>query len=256
MPRVARFNVTPVKSTALHHPDEIRLESRGAAGDRAFFFVDGDGKRFSGETKAPLIPIRATYDARREWLTLRMPNGVEASGSALADGRELLVDFYGRPVAAHVVEGDFGEALAGYVGQEVLLARPDEVGAALDVRPVTLVSLESVAELARQGGHDGELASGRFRMTIEIEGVEGPHAEDAWGSRSVRVGDAVLRIGDQVPRCFVTTLSPTTGVRDFPTLHVIKQYRGVSTDGDLPFGVYADVLEPGTVRVGDPVEPQ
>jgi MOSC domain-containing protein YiiM len=27
----------------------------------------------------------------------------------------------------------------------------------------------------------------------------------------------------------------------------------VSADGDLPFGVYADVLEPGTVRVGDPV---
>jgi uncharacterized protein YcbX len=185
-----------------------------------------------------------------------MPNGIEAEGSALADGRELLVDFYGRPVAAHVVEGDFGDALSTYVGQEVLLARPDEPGQALDVRPVTLVSLESVAELARQGGHRGELASGRFRMTIEIEGVGEPHAEDAWRSRRLRIGDAVLRVGDQVPRCFVTTLSPSTGVRDFPTLHVIKQYRGVSADGDLPFGVYADVVEPGIVRVGDPVEPE
>jgi hypothetical protein len=92
-------------------------------------------------------------------------------------------------------------------------------------------------------------------MTIEIEGVDEPHAEDAWASRTVRVGRAVLRIGEQVPRCFVTTLDPSTGVRDFPTLHVIKQYRGVSADGDLPFGVYADVVEPGTVRVGDPVEP-
>ncbi|RPJ14943.1 MAG: MOSC domain-containing protein, partial [Actinobacteria bacterium] len=47
MPTVARFNVTPVKSTALHHPDRIRLDDRGAAGDRRFFFVDASGKRFS-----------------------------------------------------------------------------------------------------------------------------------------------------------------------------------------------------------------
>ncbi len=63
------------------------------------------------------------------------------------------------------------------------------------------------------------------------------------------------RSGGAVPRCVITTLDPATGHRDFPTLHVIRRYRGVSADGDLPFGVYADVLEPGTVRVGDPVRP-
>jgi MOSC domain-containing protein YiiM len=35
---------------------------------------------------------------------------------------------------------------------------------------------------------------------------------------------------------------------------VIKGYRGVSAQGNLEFGVYAEVLEPGTVRVGDGVE--
>jgi MOSC domain-containing protein YiiM len=40
-------------------------------------------------------------------------------------------------------------------------------------------------------------------------------------------------------------------VRDFPTLHVIKGYRGVSAEGQLEFGVYAEVVEPGTVRIGD-----
>ena len=39
---------------------------------------------------------------------------------------------------------------------------------------VTLVSLESVAELARRGEHEGTLDPGRFRMTIEIEGVPAP----------------------------------------------------------------------------------
>jgi uncharacterized protein YcbX len=251
MPRVVRFNVTPVKSTALHHPEAIRLERQGAVGDRAFFFVDGDGRRFSGATKAPLLPIRADYDAEREWLELRLPDGIVVAGSTIADGHGLDVDFYGRPVPAHVVEGDFTEALSAYAGREIMLARPDRRGEALDVRPVTLVSLESVAELARRGGHEGELSPARFRMTIEIEGASVPHEEDSWEGRSVRVGEARLRVADQVPRCVVTTLDPGTGVRDFPTLHVIKSYRGLTRKGNVHFGVYAEVLEPGTVRVGD-----
>lgn len=254
MPSVVRFNVTPVKSTALHHPDEIRLEPRGAVGDRSFFFVDQDGRRFSGATKAPILPIRAAYEREREWLELMLPDGIMVAGSTVADGRALEVDFYGRTVPAHVVEGDFTEALSRYAGHEVLLARPDRVGDVLDVRPVTLVSLESVAELARQGGNDGELSPARFRMTIELEGVREPHEEDTWESRRVRIGEAVLRVGDQVPRCVVTTLDPATGRKDFPTLHVIKEYRGVTRKGNVHFGVYADVEVPGTVRVGDALE--
>jgi uncharacterized protein YcbX len=254
VPTVARFNVTPVKSTALHHPDRIRLDRRGAVGDRSFFFVDANGKRFSGATKAPILPIRAEYDAEREWLELRLPNGIVASGSAVANGRALVVDFYGRKVEAHEVEDDFTDALSAYAGREIRLVRPDRESDALDVRPVTLVSLESVAELARQGGHNGPLDPRRFRMTMEIEGVDAPHEEDTWGGRKVRVGGAILTIEDPVPRCVVTTLDPATGVRDFPTLKVIKRYRGVAPQGDLQFGVYARVTEPGDVRVGDAVE--
>jgi uncharacterized protein YcbX len=82
VPTVARFNVTPVKSTALHHPDRIRLDERGAAGDRRFFFVDGFGKRFSGATKAPILPIRAVYDETADTLELRLPNGIVVFGTA------------------------------------------------------------------------------------------------------------------------------------------------------------------------------
>jgi uncharacterized protein YcbX len=254
VPKVVRFNVTPVKSTALHHPDEIRLERRGPVGDRAFFFVDENGRRFSGATKAPILPIRASYDPGREWLELTLPNGVAVAGSTVAEGRAVVADFYGRPVSARIVEGNFSEALSDYIGRDVFLARPDRPGEALDARPVTLVSQESVDELARQGGHDGELSPARFRMTIEIAGVSGPHEEDTWRSRRVRAGETLLLIEGAVPRCAVTTLDPATGIRDFPTLHVIKDYRGVSAQGDLEFGVYAEVIEPGTVRVGDDVE--
>lgn len=253
VPRVVRFNVTPVKSTALHHPPEIRIEAGGPAGDRAFFFVDERGKRFAGSTKAPILPIRASYDPDRERLELVLPNGIVVSGSALADGHSIDVDFYGRNVPARIVEGEFTAALSEYVGREILLARPDRPGEALDERPVTVVSLESVAELGRQGEYEGDLSPARFRMTIEIEGVSGPHEEDSWEGRHVRVGDVELVIGDRVPRCVVTTLDPSTGLRDFPTLHVIKRYRGLTRKGNVHFGVYADVVRPGLARVGDEV---
>src|SRR5437773_7418320 len=39
MPVVEGFNLTPVKSTALSHPDEIDLRREGAVGDRRFLFA-------------------------------------------------------------------------------------------------------------------------------------------------------------------------------------------------------------------------
>src|SRR5919201_1807150 len=230
---VARFNVTPVKSTRLHHPGEIRIEPHGAVGNRDFFFVDEDGRRLSGERKHPLLV---------------------AEGPAAGGPKAVVADFWGRNVPAHVVEGDFEELLTRFVGRPTRLARVDRPGDATDVRALTLVSLASVEELSRQGGRDTSVDPARFRMTIEVEGC-GPHEEDRWSGRSLRLGGAVIGIGEVVPRCVGTTLDPATGVRDFPTLSVINGYRERTPKGQLPFGVYADVVEPGTVRVGDPLEP-
>ena len=254
MPTVARLNVTPVKSTALHNPERITLERYGAVGNREFFFVDADGRRFGGSKKAPLMPIRAEHDPDEDRLTLRLPDGIVISGPAAADGEALVVNFYGRDVPAHIVEGDWEEGLSRFAGHLVRLARVDRPGDATDERPVTLVSLASVAELSRQGGRDRAIDPGRFRMLVEIEGCE-PHEEDTWSGRRVRIGEAEVRVGEPVPRCVITTLDPQTGLRDFPTLSVIKAYRGVAGDKELQFGVYGDVVRPGTIGVGDPVEP-
>jgi hypothetical protein len=64
----------------------------------------------------------------------------------------------------------------------------------------------------------------------------------------------------------VTTHNPDTGVRDADTLRAILQYRGARAEGDLDtpvahlpdngkavFGVYASVVTPGRVQVGDEV---
>jgi len=251
MPTVASLNVTPVKSTRLKQPAALRIEAYGAVGDRDFFFVDPAGRRFSASSKAPMQRVSVTRDDTADELTFRFPDGSSLTGPAAGDGDALTVDFYGRAVRAHVVGGPWEEALTAYAGRPTRLARADDPGAGTDVEPVTIVSLASVRELARRGGRSS-LDPRRFRMTIELDGCD-PHEEDTWAGRALRVGGVDLIVGEQVPRCVVTTLDPDTGERDFPTLSVISRYRGVPPRTSPPFGVYARVLTPGVVRVGDAV---
>jgi uncharacterized protein YcbX len=251
MPLVARLNVTPVKSTALHNPAEIRLETYGAAGNRDFFFVDDGGRLQGGSKFGPFVRIAAEHDPAAERLVLRFSDGTAAEGDATAFGAAITTNFYGRPVPAHLLRGPWADAVSSFVGRPIRLARVDRPGDGSDIRPLTLVSLASVDELSRRGGAAGRLDPGRFRMLIELEGCA-PHEEDTWNGGLLEIGEAAIRVGDPVPRCVVTTQDPRTGIRDFPTLSTIKRYRGV-VDGELRFGVYGDVERPGQVRVGDGV---
>ena len=93
----------------------------------------------------------------------------------------------------------------------------------------------------------------RFRMLIEIDGVDW-HAEDAWVGRRTRVGGAVIAWRGHVGRCLITSRDPDTGKVDLPTLDILRGYRGhIGATEPLPFGIYGAVIEPGTVRLGDPV---
>jgi MOSC domain-containing protein YiiM len=51
----------------------------------------------------------------------------------------------------------------------------------------------------------------------------------------------------------VPTANPDTGVRDRDVLRELLEKRG-PIEGEACMGVYAEVLEPGLVRVGDVVE--
>lgn len=256
MPYVLRLNVTPVKSMALSHPDEVRLGDVGVAEDRLFYLVDDQDRLFAGNRFGPLQTIRPSYDAEREHLTLTFPDGSVAEGDAAVFDAALITNFYGRPVRAHVVPGPWTEAISDFVGRRVRLARCDQSGDGTDVYHLTLVSTASVAEVAGRGGHRGALDAARFRMTFELEGCEA-HEEDTWAGHRARMGTALLRIYGQVPRCVVTTQNPETGLKDYETLKTIASYRPLMHDQKgIPFGMYAEVERPGHVRVGDRVEIQ
>lgn len=251
---VARLSVAPVKSTGLHHPDQIRLYRWGAEGNRAFYFAQQDGRLFTNKDLGPLVRLRATYEQDQERLTLTFPDRAVISGDATRLGAAVETNFFGRPVHGRVMEGDWSAALSAFAGRPVVLVRPDQPGDANDGYPVSVFGTASAEELARRSGRPEALDSRRFRMLIEVAGT-GPHEEDGWIGRSVRVGDAVIRVDMPVERCVITTQDPSTGLKDFETLAAIKAYRGRGLlRRRIEFGVYANVLQAGTVRVGDPVE--
>jgi uncharacterized protein YcbX len=252
VPVVASFNLTPVKSTALIHPDAIDLRRGGAVGDRRFLFVHPNGERLSGLSKASLFTIRSSYDVDREHLELSFDGqDRRVSGGASSFGDPITVKLYDREVQARRVDPRFTEAAREATRDDRLeLLRVDEPEYAGGIDRVSICSRASVDDVGMRGGVD-QLDSRRFRMLVEIDDAAA-FEEDGWSGKRIQLGDAVVRVGEQMPRCVLTTIDPDTGTKDFPTLDVLASYRKVGQQ--LMFGMYGEVEEPGIVRVGDPIE--
>jgi uncharacterized protein YcbX len=250
--RVARISLSPVKGFRLAHPEEVELGQDGVAENRRFFLVGDDGQRLRSSLTAWTVLVRAEYDAAGEQLRLVFPDGGDATGNAIGLGERVHSTVGSLDVTGQIVEGPWEAPLSELAGHPVRLVRADGIGEGLN-EPVTLLSDGSLARLARQA--EREVDPRRFRMLFELSGCE-PHEEDDWQGRLFAIGEAVVRVGGPVERCAVTTRDPDTGAVDLDTLRLIKNYRGQrASDGAILFGVYGRVVQPGKVRIGDPVGP-
>jgi uncharacterized protein len=254
VPSVAWLHVAPVKGLALVERDEVALGPSGVEENRRFCLVDADGRRYGALRDGRLQAIRPRWDAATGVLALEFPDGTVVEDEVAFDGGGD-TDLFDRRVPVRFVSGPWGDAVSAYVGRPVRLALADRPNGSVDRErgPVTLVSRASVDELARRAGV-AAVDPRRFRMLIGLEGCD-RHEEDEWVGRSVRVGEAVVRPLEQVARCAITTQDPSTGIADFDTLRELIAYRGLRDGRHADMGVYGEVVQPGRVRVGDPVEP-
>jgi len=256
--RVAWISFTPVKGLRVRALEQTELMVDGIPGDRAFFVVDADGRMVNAKRIGPLVTVVAEHDAAAGRLALAFPDGHEVAG-AVEPGEPEAVRFHGVTLRARPLAGPFSQALSQHAGTRLrLFAAPPERPGVDRGRDgaVTLLSTGSLEALRTVAGADAApVDERRFRMNVGIDGVAA-HEEDAWIGREVRVGDALLRVSGNVGRCAVTTHNADSGEVDFRTLHHLAAYRDeVATTEPLPFGVHARVLEPGRVRVGDPLLP-
>jgi uncharacterized protein YcbX len=248
---VTRLSTTPVKGLMLHHPDSVALTARGAVGDRQFYLVDDTGKVQSCRHNQGLAGLSAAYDGESRRLRVTRADQVLVDG-IIEPATSVATDMWGlRTITSDLVADPvWGAFFSEVVGKPVQLVRARE--SAYDVSPVTLLGASSVEELARRAGLS-TVDSRRFRMLIEFSGGE-PHVEDSWDGKVLEIGDAVLRGRGPVKRCAATTRNPDSGRVDLQTLRLITSYRG-RRDSVLgvgaTFGVYAEVIQPGTISVGD-----
>lgn len=87
----------------------------------------------------------------------------------------------------------------------------------------------------------------RWRGNLWLDGLA-PWEEFGLVGRRFRIGAAVLEGRQRITRCEATAADPATGRRDLDMLGALK-----AGYGHTDFGIYAEVVEGGEVRRGDPV---
>ena len=250
---VAWLSIAPVKSLRLQSPSHVHLDRYGARGDRRFAIVDGEWLLVNAKRLPVLLQVIA--EVTDSVLTLRFPDATEATAEPQRGAAATMVA-YGEGRRVHTVDGPWSEALSEWAGTPLRLVEPDE-GDGVDRRReagVSLLSVASVEWLCHVAGRDSVDAR-RFRMTVGIDGVEA-FEEESWMDRLVHIGSAAVRVHGNIGRCSVTTLDPDRGVVDLQTLHLLKRSRDdVHSTEPLPLGVWAEVIQPGDIRIGDAVSP-
>jgi uncharacterized protein YcbX len=172
---------------------------------------------------------------------VRGPEGVRTSRR-----QHRLLGLHGTldPTGRPLVDGhawDSAEALAlvqAAAGDDAELAAFDGLSR-FDILPLLVATDGAVAEFGRDVR--------RLRPNIVIGGVDGL-AERQWEGAELHIGDAVIWLDSLRARCPMTTVDPDTLERDPAVLKDIgRRFRG-------RIALNADVLRPGVVGVGDPVE--
>ena len=124
-----------------------------------------------------------------------------------------------------------------------IVSAPDRGMTDTPTATVSIMNLASHDAVALQA--ENPLQMERWRGNIWVDGADA-WAEWDWIGKTVQIGDAKLRVIDPVQRCKHTEANTTTGTRDIDTLSILR-------DGwdHQNFGVYAEVIQDGTVHLGD-----
>lgn len=235
---VDRIGLTPLKGARHAELASVRLDSTGPVGDRVFCLVDPTEGRVLRTVEHPgLLLVEAGWDG--SVLTTATPEGGVVAAAPRPTGEVVTFDYWGREARVELQDSPHAEQLGDHLGQAVRLARVTGPGEVVYAGSVSLASTGEIAEL-------GESDPARFRATFTIDSERLPEP-----GTQLAVGEAVIRLRSALPRCRVIDINTGTGAMD--TRHLGTLADRPRPVGELPFGMDADVLVPGTVRTGDPV---
>lgn len=230
----------PVKAMRGIAVNEARLGLNGLQDDRRYAYVRQDLAPTDG------FPWATGRDQPR--MILYTPCFVSPSTSDASAGVEV------EPrVLVHTPDGEefevgdprLTQAIAREQGQPVWLLKSKRGN--FDSQHLSLFSLATLQHLERECGTP--IDPRQFRANLYIEPYEGlPFLEDEWVGRILRIGEsAVAGVTKKDSRCMMINLDPDTARQNPAVLRTVTQKHSECA------GVYANVIAPGIVRVGDSI---
>lgn len=273
---VARLRRYPVKSMLGEDVDAADVTFTGLARDRRLAVVSRrTGKVASAKYPRlwrDLLILSATApdDTASGGVQITLPGGetVHSTDPGVDAILSALLDEPVRLTATPPPEASLDRAIPEAVlrdGVEAQVpAKIIEIGAAappgtfVDFAPIHLLTtstLDRIAELSPRGRADLE----RYRPNIVISSETAGFTENDWLDRHLRIGEQlILRVIARTSRCAVPTLAHGGLPRDPNVLRVLARHNRVppldSLDPEPSAGVYAEVLTPSRIRIGDVVE--
>jgi uncharacterized protein YcbX len=224
----------PVKSMAGEEVDALRIDTRGAGGDRAqavFGTFGGSRKRLTVRQVPRMLGWAAAYpDAPGAELD---PDAPPLPLLTAPDGRAFSWDDPALP-----------GALRDDLRRPVTLER--DLALMPDLQDSLLVTVEA-SRVALEGELGRPIDLRRFRTNIHVRLDAAAFAEQGWAGRRLRVGEAELELLHPCERCAIPTRDPDTSEK-WPEL-----LRHLAREHDTLFGINARALAPATIRSGDAV---
>src|SRR5437667_2879072 len=144
-----------------------------------------------------------------------------------------------------IASDELRQALEARSGRELFLLH--DYRGSYDVAPVSLISRQTITRIAEESETKEDPLRFRPNLLVDLEGGEA-FDELNWVGRILRVGGAArIAITEVDQRCMMITLDPASAKPSPAVLRCVAQQHKQCA------GVYATVLTPGEVRVGDTV---
>ena len=226
----------PVKSMRGEELEEIFVGRGGVRGDRLFAF-----RSSAARDEFPYFTAREQRHMLLYHPRLRASdmnaNAALTADVQTPDGDTLTID---DPELMNRLRAGVDER------HQLTLMRSDR--ALADAHPVSLITLQTVRQLAEEISLPTDKRQFRANIYLDMPGTSG-FAENEFVGRSLRIGsDVVVSVLERDSRCMMITLDPDTAAKTPPLLRQVAQSHGGTA------GVYASVLVEGTVRRGDAIE--
>lgn len=263
--KIVALHRYPVKSMMGEDLNACHITSKGVYGDRMFGVVDKETERLANAKNPKKWPTmfrhQSTYtepvafSKRLPSVQITLPTGEivnsndETIDAKLSKSFNRDVTLRSPSLTAIEFEGYVPEEIKDFDDRgETVFSRESPPDTFFDIGMVHIITTNTINALNKLIP-ESRIEARRFRpnIIIDVPNMEG-FVEESWVDQTIQIGDDVqLKIMQPTKRCVMTTLAQGDLPNDMNVLKTLVK------ENDGNFGVYAEVIQPGQIKVDDKV---